>query len=150
MYDALRSIWRTEGLRGECVDNMNKLFTFVLGLYGGFSANIARDAPFSAIYYMVYSQTTQAFTKDSSQVNTFYVFPCGVLSGLIAAGATQPFDVVKTRKQVGNSPGGLFSSLVTIVMKEGVGELYRGFLPRVLRRTCMAALTWTVYEKVKC
>lgn len=135
VHNALRSIWRTEGLRG---------------LYGGLGATVARDAPFSAIYYMVYSQTTQIFKKDSSQVNTFYVLPCGVFAGLIAAVTTQPFDVVKTRKQVANSSyRGLFPSLVAIVMQEGVGELYRGLLPRVLRRTFMAAFTWTFYEEIQ-
>ena len=124
-------------------------FSFIKGLYGGLSATLARDAPFSAIYYMVYSQTTQVFRRDSSQVNTFYVLPCGVFAGLIAAVTTQPFDVVKTRKQVTNlAHRGLLPSLVTIMMQEGIGELYRGLLPRVLRRTFMAAFTWTFYEEV--
>ena len=69
--------------------------------------------------------------------------------------ANNPLDVVKTRmqKQV-ISPGkapkydGLLSSCAAIGREEGIGALWRGITPRLMRIMPGQAITFTTYEAV--
>ena len=58
---------------------------------------------------------------------------------------TQPADVIKTRLQLFPAQSALTAAR-QIALGEGAGGFLRGFVPRTLRRTLMAALAWTVYE----
>lgn len=133
---AVKSIWIHEGVRG---------------LYSGLSATLARDVPFSAIYYLLYSQSTQSLKQltNTSHLNPMYVLSCGCVSGVCASFITQPFDVVKTRLQIGTSHNqGIMSIMMSIVNKDGMKYLFSGLTPRVIRRTLMAAFTWMFYEEI--
>ena len=74
---------------------------------------------------------------------------CGISAGVLASVATQPADVVKTQMQLYPFRYKSTVDCVIIVVKNnGPSGLFRGTLPRCIRRTLMAALTWTVYESV--
>ncbi|KAI4904282.1 hypothetical protein NFI96_028123, partial [Prochilodus magdalenae] len=133
---ALRSVLQTEGPRG---------------LFSGLTATLLRDAPFSGIYVMFYSQAKSQLPNEISQ--SAYAplanFSCGLVSGVLASLITQPADVVKTHVQV--SPQ-LFrrtaDAVHYIYMEHGLAGFFRGAVPRALRRTMMAAMAWTVYEQL--
>jgi len=59
----------------------------------------------------------------------------------------QPADVVKTRMQT-SSMTGLSRAVRTLYSEAGVTAFTAGLAPRMLRRTVMAALAWTVYERI--
>lgn len=135
---ALRLIYRTEGRRG---------------LTRGLLPTLLRDVPFSSFYYMFYSQTRRALPAEvaAGPWSDVATFGCGLVSGLMASVATQPADVVKTRVQLNGVPGGsgtLGQAIVLIYQEGGSRAFFYGLAPRVLRRTCMAAMAWTVYERV--
>jgi solute carrier family 25 protein 38 len=136
VVQALRSIWRSEGRKG---------------LFSGLSATLARDAPFSALYLLFYTQTKQAVSRAISEepLPPMYNFPCGVFSGFMASVITQPFDVIKTRMQVKPQiyPT-LHATLLTTLKDMGVRGLFTGIMPRATRRTLMAAFTWAFYEEI--
>ncbi|XP_076866309.1 mitochondrial glycine transporter A isoform X2 [Brachyhypopomus gauderio] len=115
---AVRSVCQREGPRA---------------LFSGLTATLLRDAPFSGIYVMFYSQTKSRLPTEISQ--SAYVplanFSCGVLAGVLASLVTQPADVVKTH-----------------IQEHGLRGFFRGGVPRSLRRTMMAAMAWTVYEQL--
>lgn len=73
-------------------------------------------------------------------------FGCGVGAGVLASLVTQPADVIKTRLQL-NSNTTVVAVIREMAVKEGVTGFFRGGVPRMLRRTMMAALAWTVYEQ---
>ncbi|KAL7883542.1 hypothetical protein SRHO_G00012000 [Serrasalmus rhombeus] len=133
---ALRSVCQTEGPRA---------------LFSGLTATLMRDAPFSGIYVMFYSQAKSTLPSEISQ--SAYAplanFSCGVVAGVLASLITQPADVVKTHVQV--SPH-LFKRTTDVVhyiyMEHGLVGFFRGAVPRSLRRTMMAAMAWTVYEQL--
>ncbi|XP_041942845.1 mitochondrial glycine transporter A-like [Alosa pseudoharengus] len=133
---ALRSVWQTEGPRA---------------LFSGLAATLLRDAPFSGLYLMFYSQSKSALPMQisSSSYAPLGNFSCGVLSGVLASLVTQPADVVKTQLQVCPHLYKRTSDAVYFIYKEhGLCGFFRGGVPRCLRRTMMAAMAWTVYEQL--
>lgn len=133
---AIFAIYRAEGSRG---------------LYSGLAATLLRDAPFSGIYLMFYTQAKKVvkestMLQDYSSLPTLY-FACGLVAGCLASVVTQPADVIKTHMQI--NPG-KFSKIPHVIVyvytKEGFSGFLRGIVPRTVRRTLMAALAWTVYE----
>lgn len=95
--------------------------SFTLGLYGGLTATLLRDAPFSGLYLAFYTQGKKVL-NSCERVNCFklsaplliclhfavlgtehlpshYNLPCGVAAGIMASCITQPADVVKTKLQ---------------------------------------------------
>ncbi|XP_019110090.1 mitochondrial glycine transporter B isoform X1 [Larimichthys crocea] len=132
---ALRSMYETEGIRA---------------LFSGLPATLLRDAPFSGIYVMFYSQAKKALPQEvaSSAYAPLVNFGCGVVAGVMASLVTQPADVVKTHIQISPSQWRTADAIRYIYMEHGVSGFFRGAVPRSLRRTLMAAMAWTVYEQL--
>ncbi|XP_070845158.1 mitochondrial glycine transporter B isoform X2 [Chaetodon trifascialis] len=132
---ALRSMYETEGIRA---------------LFSGLTATLLRDAPFSGIYVMFYSQAKKALPQDvaSSTYAPLVNFGCGVVAGVMASLVTQPADVVKTHIQISPSQWSTTDAIRCIYTEHGMGGFFRGAVPRSLRRTLMAAMAWTVYEQL--
>ncbi|XP_022257014.1 solute carrier family 25 member 38-like [Limulus polyphemus] len=136
VFQALRIIHATEGFKG---------------LFSGLIPTLLRDAPYSGIYLMFYTQTKkhipESWRDGIIQVPT--VFLCGTFSGIMASIFTQPSDVIKTHMQLYPRKFKGVSVAICYVYKEyGLIGFFRGLAPRVLRRTLMTALAWTVYEQV--
>lgn len=133
---ALREIYRTEGLKGMTCGLVPTLF---------------RDAPFSGLYFMFYSQTKQMVPKEyfAGPYSAPIHFTCGITAGILASIVTQPADVLKTKMQLYPSKfNGMWSVVVYVQSKYGVKGYFKGMVPRMLRRTLMAAMAWTVYEQI--
>ncbi|XP_077286598.1 mitochondrial glycine transporter B-like isoform X2 [Arctopsyche grandis] len=134
---ALRDIWRVEGPRG---------------LYCGLGPTLARDAPFSGLYLMFYTQGKKAIPEEwlqsPTQASALH-FSCGVASGVLASVATNPADVIKTRMQLfpDRFPS-VLSAAIYVQQTHGMTGYLSGIVPRMLRRTLMAAMAWTVYEEI--
>lgn len=136
MGDAFRNIYRTEGLRG---------------LTSGLGATLLRDAPFSGLYLMFYTKNKQMIPKEwlTSYYSAPLHFSCGLTAGIAASIVTQPFDVIKTQMQLYPYKFNNFSSAIIYVHSSfGMRGYFKGMVPRMLRRTLMAALAWTLYEQV--
>ena len=104
-----------------------------------------------SLYIIIYTQIIifSYIVTNTSHLNPIYVLSCGCVSGVCASVITQPFDVVKTRLQIGTSHNqGIMSIMMSIVNKDGMKYLFSGLTPRVIRRTLMAAFTWMFYEEV--
>uniref|UniRef100_A0A673MXW2 Mitochondrial glycine transporter n=1 Tax=Sinocyclocheilus rhinocerous TaxID=307959 RepID=A0A673MXW2_9TELE len=136
VFGALQCVCRTEGPKA---------------LFSGLTATLLRDAPFSGIYVMIYSQAKYTLPREISQSSYAPLanFSCGVLAGILASIVTQPADVVKTHIQVSPDVFSRTSDVVQFIYKEhGLVGFFRGAVPRSLRRTMMAAMAWTVYEQL--
>lgn len=133
---ALKEIYRTEGIRGMTCGLVPTLF---------------RDAPFSGLYLMFYTQAKLMVPEE--MWNTPYASPihftCGVSAGILASVVTQPADVLKTKMQLYPTKfNGLWSVVVYVHGKYGLQGYFKGMVPRMLRRTLMAAMAWTLYEQI--
>uniref|UniRef100_A0A669PBL6 Solute carrier family 25 member 38 n=1 Tax=Phasianus colchicus TaxID=9054 RepID=A0A669PBL6_PHACC len=136
VYGALKSIYQTEGARG---------------MFSGLTATLLRDAPFSGIYLMFYTQTKKLTPQVQLDPVLMPVvnFGCGIFAGVLASLATQPADVIKTHMQLSPEKYRRTSQAIAFIYKDfGLVGFFRGGVPRALRRTLMAAMAWTVYEQM--
>ena len=72
----------------------------------------------------------------------------GLLAGGLASLVTQPMDVVKTKMQLqtrGNKTH--VRACSRILMRYGPRGFFLGLGPRLIRRSLMAGLAWSVYER---
>lgn len=85
----------------------------------------------------------------STQLAAPLHFSCGLVAGLMASAVTQPADVIKTKMQLyPEKYGNVLAVMSHIQRKYGMQGYFKGLVPRMLRRTLMAAMAWTVYEQM--
>ncbi|XP_063981432.1 mitochondrial glycine transporter B-like [Diachasmimorpha longicaudata] len=135
MGQALKLIYKQEGLRG---------------LSSGLAPTLLRDAPYSGLYLMFYTQLKEvsSLALDNKKLITMN-FGCGILAGIFASIATHPADVVKTKMQLYPQEfRNAYSGFLFVYNKYGVMGYFKGIVPRMLRRTLMTTMAWTVYEQI--
>lgn len=82
----------------------------IFSLWNGLGPTLWRDVPFSAIYWLGVEQIRGSLDErwhrsygNEQQIpamtTAYHSFVSGALAGMIAAGFTTPFDVIKTRNQ---------------------------------------------------
>ena len=128
--NALWTIGRNEGARG---------------LFSGLGSTLLRDAPFSGLNLVMYTQTrammSAAAEAQGREMTPLDTLVAGAIAGF-ATFATHPPDVLRTRAQlrVPRPSGGSW--------RRGMRALWVGSTPRIARRTLQQALTWSLYEYV--
>jgi len=148
MSSALMQIYKNEGIRG---------------LSCGLLPTIVRDAPYSGLYLMFYTQLKQNivptcrnvlclgnnFEEGKKVIQAATHFSCGMMAGFLASLVTHPADVVKTRMQIQPE---VYRSILhasrKILADAGPRGFLIGFAPRMLRRALMSAFAWTIYEEI--
>jgi len=137
--DALKRVWSAEGLSG---------------LYRGFGTTVVREIPFTSIQFPLYE-----FLKDRAsralgnrQLEAYEAAVCGSIAGGVAAAATTPLDVLKTRVMLDlrdptKSSPSLLTRLRQIYRNEGLGALFSGVVPRTLWISAGGAVFLGVYEQ---
>ncbi|KAH8063683.1 malate-aspartate shuttle [Aureococcus anophagefferens] len=114
------------------------------GLYRGFGATLAREIPFGAIVLPLYPIVLDQLSRGDDQPTTATFLASGVLAGGVAAGATCPLDVVKTRLQLG---GGAAGSVVRQILRDdGPRGFFRGVGPRVAIFSGLYGMMFLSYE----
>ncbi|ETO34221.1 hypothetical protein RFI_02873 [Reticulomyxa filosa] len=153
-----------------------------LSLWKGVVPTLWRDVPFSGIYWMGYELLKDHFyeqlatrhrTSHSRQTDSLEYIPTtgdifrvgfmsGAISGSIASIITQPFDVLKTKRQsmligigtnVENKPQpkdiSFKTSLQTVLKTAGPKGLYAGITARLAKVPLACAIMISVYEAGK-
>ncbi|XP_017752569.1 PREDICTED: solute carrier family 25 member 38 isoform X1 [Eufriesea mexicana] len=135
--EALKLIYKQEGVRG---------------LSSGLVPTLLRDAPYSGLYLTFYTQLKNIVTETDivcTKLSAPIHFSCGILAGIFASIVTQPADVIKTKMQLyPNEFRDVRVAVFRVYKKYGVLGYFKGIVPRMLRRTLMTAMAWTVYEEV--
>lgn len=144
----------------------------ISSLYSGLAATIAKHTAHSCFYFAAFHESKKCMPKVGGpgevgasrlhQVGTDLA--AGFLAGCAAATANNPFDVVKTRQQVGAAGGlphhaaarefagaaqrSLPAWLAQLVRTEGPSALYKGYMAKVARLGPGSALIFCIYEQV--
>ncbi|KAG0032224.1 hypothetical protein BGZ81_011403 [Podila clonocystis] len=121
------------------------------GLYRGTPATLMRDVPFSIMFFPLNSFLKLQGADENGKISFSTIFGAGIVSGVVAASAVTPADVIKTRLQVARKPGdpaykGIADCFQHIVRNEGVAALFKGVVPRSLIVAPMFAIALFVYE----
>ena len=132
-------------------------------LWRGLGPTLWRDVPFSGIYWAGFeilkpqlSSPSSSFGPLSPIATSFF---SGAISGTVSALVTQPFDVLKTRRQVFTpspdcSPEALahrastWPLAVHVIKTEGWGALFAGVVPRCGKVAPACGLMIACYEGV--
>jgi len=137
-FNCMRTVIAVEGFRA---------------LYAGYTTTLFMNIPFHAIYFNVYEFLRKLMYK-SDKFSPGVHFLSGAGAGSFAAGITNPLDVAKTRLQTQGDIGGrhyhgMFRTVYSIWIDEGIRGLSRGIFPRILFHSFSASILWTTYEYFK-
>ncbi|MED6196803.1 Carrier protein, mitochondrial [Stylosanthes scabra] len=129
-------------------------------LWTGMGAQLARDVPFSAICWSTLEPTRRKLLSlvGDGDANALGVlganFLAGFVAGTLAAGATCPLDVAKTRRQIERDPVRQLKmttrqTLMEVWRDGGMRGLFTGLGPRVGRAGPSVGIVVSFYEVVK-
>ena len=131
----------------------------VRGLFAGFGATAARDAPYAGLYVLFYERSKSGFgalmadggadrsrTLGAGQAAAIN-FASGAGAAGLATAITNPFDAVKTRVQLfPQEYPNLAAACQRMLRREGVETFFSGMGLRMARKALSSALVWTLYE----
>ncbi|KAI3979277.1 hypothetical protein MKX01_007753 [Papaver californicum] len=128
-------------------------------LWTGVGAQLARDVPFSAICWSTLEPIRRRLlglvSEDGNVAGVLGAnFAAGFVAGGLAAGATCPLDVVKTRRQIEKDPARALrmttrQTLMEVWRDGGMKGLFTGVGPRVARAGPSVGIVVSFYEVVK-
>lgn len=128
-------------------------------LWTGMGAQLARDVPFSGICWSTLEPLRRRLLnlvgEDSNVVTVLGAnFSAGLVAGSLAAAATCPLDVAKTRRQIEKDPMRALrmttrQTLMEIWRDGGLRGLFTGVGPRVGRAGPSVGIVISSYEVVK-
>jgi len=140
IVDALRTVWKEEGIRG--------LYRGLLPSFFGVSHGV--------VQFVVYEELNKIVRQwnNEGSVNFMQSFGTGACSKICATVSTYPYQVVKARLQMRPNKGepppyvGVLNTIRRIWSSEGGLGFYRGCGLNLLRVTPSSALTLATYEFV--
>ncbi|KAM3684732.1 hypothetical protein ACB098_11G068500 [Castanea mollissima] len=128
-------------------------------LWTGLGAQLARDVPFSAICWSTLEPIRRRILglvgdEASAPCILGANFSAGFVAGILAAAATCPLDVAKTRRQIEKDPVRALKmttreTLVEIWRDGGMKGLFTGIGPRIARAGPSVGIVVSFYEVVK-
>ncbi|KAL5718864.1 Carrier protein [Ranunculus cassubicifolius] len=128
-------------------------------MWTGVGAQLARDVPFSAICWSTLEPMRRKILglagEDASAATVIGAnFSAGFVAGSLAAAATCPLDVAKTRRQIEKDPARQLSMTTLKTLKEiwrdgKMKGLFMGVAPRVARAGPSVGIVVSFYEVVK-
>jgi len=124
-------------------------------LFTGLVPTILRDAPYSGLYFSLYSALRRALRGEGGGGgggglrDAAATFAAGLVASSIATTVTHPADVLKTHQQL-RAPGTrLTAELRRLLAVGGPRALFTGLPARLAKRGTSAALTWSMFEKLE-
>jgi solute carrier family 25 S-adenosylmethionine transporter 26 len=103
------------------------------GLYRGFGPMLAREMPFSFIELPIWEYLRREYPKwaGKEKCTPFESAVAGSSAACIAAIATTPLDVIKTRVMLSEVPLSSYNAFLHIQKHEGISKLFSGAIPQV-------------------
>lgn len=154
---------RETQLKSASNELMNKIGPFQLtrnilkrdgvsGLFRGLTSTIAREMPGYFFFFGGYEATRSLLAapgQSKDDIGPFRTMIAGAFGGVVFWVVIFPADVVKSRIQVANLKDPMISTMLQIFKNEGIGALYNGLRPTVVRTIPATATLFVVYEYSK-
>jgi len=124
------------------------------GLYQGYFGLVARDLPFRALQLPMYEQFKEWFAQRyyAGQVDDIKPHQAALIgagAGMIAAGLTNPVDVIKTQMMVGKGNQSLMEVVKDVIKTRGLSGFAAGAPQRMGFLGGSSAVFFIVYEFVR-
>lgn len=127
----------------------------IKGVYQGLSSTIIRECPAYAIYFGAYESLMQLSLKkykSKSEIPLYHIITYGATAGVLLWLGTFPMDVIKSRIQADNINERKYKSVLYtykhILQENGIGGLYKGLAPCLVRAPFINAATFLTFELV--
>ena len=121
----------------------------IRGLYRGWNTTIMREIPFTMIQFPLYEWLKKSWgEKEGKLLSLFKGAVCGSVAGGVAAAATTPLDVIKTRIMLLESRASVVEVVRTIVRDEGYRVFLNGIGPRTMWISAGGSIFLGCYELV--
>lgn len=151
-FDAMRKIIRTDGVRG---------------LWRGLNATLMLAIPTTGLYFTLYQAFLEQISKRSGTTSApqiqnqsksltqtgspFAALVAGASARITSATIASPLELARTTLQAGTArPNDTVVSVLTrLARTQGLGSLWRGLGPTLLRDAPFSAIYWSVYETFK-
>lgn len=115
-------------------------------VYRGVWGAILGTIPNAAVYFVAYESSKR---KISKYLPPDLTHVCSAAVGVVASSVIRvPMDTVKHRVQA-FMHANVFEAAVSVIRAEGVGGLYKGFIPTLMRDVPEIAIQFAVYEKLR-
>lgn len=103
-------------------------------LYRGWGITVMREVPFTVIQFPLWEglKRWSAARDGRAEATALESAVLGAFSGAIAAGATTPLDVLKTRMMLARERQSIAGLVGKIYKEEGTGAFFRGVGPRTM------------------
>jgi len=122
----------------------------------GLTATMGRNGFFNMIYFGFYNSVKDIIpAQEDPKLDIVRRLAIGFLAGTFASMFNIPFDVAKSRIQ-GPQPGltcslkyrRTYQTIMLVAKEEGVGALYKGLVPKIMRLGPGGAIMMIVFENV--
>lgn len=128
----------------------------VQGLYAGMAATLVGALPFEGIKFGANEFFRQRLPHGSDgRPLPLYALLAGAVAGTLAHVLTHPLDTVRRRMQISGAAGsdlvytGMADCVRQVVSSEGVGALFLGIAPTVVRAAPNLGIQFLLYELLK-
>lgn len=124
----------------------------VFGFWRGSIPTIIRQGSNQACMFTSYTLLRNYLYDPHDHINPLSAFIMGLFSSSIGPLCNGPMDVVKTRLMIQSKnneiyKGSILNTTKLIYKYEGIGALYKGLFPRLLRLCPGQAIVWVVLEQ---
>jgi len=137
--EATAELWREQG---------------VGGFYRGYASNIAYAFPVDATKFVIFDAFKKEIKRQSGRkkLSPLESAVFGGIASAVAQSISTPLDVARTK--IMNAPANeeaddVLKVLADVAAAEGVGGLYAGVAPKLVRAVVSGALQFSVLEEVK-
>lgn len=121
------------------------------GFFKGGLLMVLKDFPFGGIFYLSYRLINKGLRKFADSDLVFLT--SGLCAGMLATVITHPLEIVLAKAQANTSADYYhrkrfegFRELGQIYKSDGVQGLFRGLMPRLIRKPLSNALTFFIFE----
>lgn len=128
----------------------------VLGLYAGMTATLVGALPFEGLKFGANEFFRQRLPHGADgRPLPLYALVAGAVAGTLAHVLTHPLDTVRRRMQISGAAGselryaGMLDCVRKVVASEGVGALFLGIAPTVVRAAPNLGIQFLLYELLK-
>jgi len=125
---------------------------FVIGTF----PMICEEFLYGGIFNAIYEYLNRKEHVNNRLHKYVYLFANGIFAGAIGAILTQPFEIARTKIQSNTThwhpPNGknlMIAAFVYVYRKYGWKGFLKGFYPRFLKKTLMAASSFSLYELIR-
>lgn len=147
-------VWSTIQMVLKETHGGNFTSAYLGGMYRGYGITLMREIPFAVIQFPLYERFKLEWGAwQKEPVSPPQAAACGSFAGAIAAAATTPLDVIKTRLMLGvDQHGKHYNGAVDVVkrtMAEDSMKFWSGLQPRVMWISIGGFVFFGAYEGLK-